>query len=60
MVSKKKMISNKRWDDANRLNYTLHLYPGKGDPTREQIKTAAERDGLSVNTWIVECIKDKL
>ena len=60
MVSKKKMVSNKRWDDANRINLALHLYPGRGDPTREQIRAAAERDGLSVNAWIVECIKDKL
>lgn len=59
-VSEKKLITNKKWNDANRYTQTLHLYPGKGDPTKERLAAAAKRDGMSVNAWIVECIKDKL
>lgn len=60
LISEKKKASNAKWDKDNRRAQTVFFYPGKGDPTKEQIAAAAERDGLSVNAWIVEAIKDKL
>lgn len=33
--------------------------PQKG-PTKEQIKAAAKAEGMSVNAWIIEAIRDKL
>lgn len=52
--------ANKNYKAAHVRLMQIKLYDSKGDPTREQIRAAAERDGLSVNAWIVECIKDKL
>lgn len=60
MVSEKKKASNAKWDKENRRTQTVFFYPGKNDPTKEQIAAAAKRDGMSVNAWIVEAIKDKL
>ena len=33
---------------------------GSDGVTRERIKAAAERAGMSVNAWIIEAIRDKL
>lgn len=30
------------------------------EPTKSQIKAAAEAAGMSVNAWIIEAIRDKL
>ncbi len=60
MLTEKKKASNLKWNKANRDTITINLYPGKNDPTKADIAAAAERDGLSVNAWIVEAIKDKL
>lgn len=60
MVSEKKKASNAKWDSGNRTTIAVHLYKGKNDPTKAEIAAAAARDGLSVNAWIVEAIKDKL
>lgn len=60
MVSEKKKASNAKWDKGNRATIAVHLYPGKNDPTKADIAAAAARDGMSVNAWIVEAIKDKL
>lgn len=30
------------------------------EPTKSQIKAAAEAAGMSVNQWIIEAIRDKL
>jgi len=59
-VSEAKKKAHAKWNSANRAAITVNLYPGRGDPTKEQIAAAAARDGLSVNAWIVECIRDKL
>lgn len=60
MVSEKKKASNAKWNKANRTQIIVYFYPGKNDPTKAEIAAAAARDGLSVNAWIVEAIKDKL
>lgn len=31
-----------------------------GDVTLQQIERAAERDGISINDWIMEAVRDKL
>ena len=60
MLTEKKKASNAKWDKANSEQIILYLWKSRSDPTKEEIKAAAERDGLSVNAWIVEAIKDKL
>ena len=50
-----------KWDAANCDKITIKLNKGSGgDPSKDTIKAAAARDGLSVNAWIIEAIKDKL
>lgn len=50
-----------KWDAANCDKITIKLNRGSGGaPTKEQIRAAAERDGVSVNAWIIAAIKDKL
>lgn len=49
----------KKWAKEN--NYTISIKFNKGvDPSKEQIQAAAARDGVSVNRWIIDCIRDKL
>lgn len=48
-----------KWEQANSEKITVKLNRNK-DPGKEQIRAAAARDGLSVNAWIIEAIKDKL
>lgn len=52
--------ANKAYKAAHVRLLQVKLYDSKNDPTKEQIAAAAARDGLSVNAWIVECIRDKL
>lgn len=50
-----------KWDAANCDKITIKLNRGSGkDPSKEAIKAAAARDGMSVNAWIIEAIRDKL
>lgn len=49
----------KKWAKGNTENLTVKLMVGK-DPAKDRIKAAAEREGLSLNRFVVECIKDKL
>ena len=48
-----------KWAAANNEMLTIKLRLGK-DPSKDQIRAAAERDGLSVNAWIIEAIRAKL
>jgi predicted HicB family RNase H-like nuclease len=48
----------------NRRNYQAITFrvklDGSDGVTKDSITRAAERDGLSVNAWILEAIRDKL
>lgn len=49
----------KKWAKEN--NYTISVkFNRKTDPSKDQIRQAAEREGLSVNAFIIEAIRDKL
>ena len=48
-----------KWEQANNEKVTIKLRKG-ADPGKDQIRAAAERDGMSVNAWIIEAIRDKL
>lgn len=48
-----------KWEQANNEKITIKLRKGT-DPSKDQIRAAAERDGMSVNAWIIEAIRDKL
>lgn len=48
-----------KWAKQHVENLTVKLLPSAGI-TKEDVKRAAEREGLSVNAFIIECIKDKL
>lgn len=48
-----------KWAAANNEMLSVKLRKDK-DPSREQIRAAAARDGMSVNAWIIEAIRDKL
>lgn len=53
--------ASEKWEAANCDRITIKLNKGSGkDPSKEQIRVAAARDGMSVNAWIIEAIKDKL
>lgn len=51
--------ASKKWAAENVEAMSVKLIKGK-DPSKAQIKHAAEVAGLSVNAWIIEAIKDKL
>jgi hypothetical protein len=60
-VSEAQKKAAAKWDAANCDRLTIKLNHGKGkDPSKAEIKAAAERDGLSVNAWIIEAIKERL
>lgn len=48
----------------NRRNYQAITFrvklDGSDGVTKDSLTRAAERDGLSVNAWILEAIRDKL
>lgn len=48
-----------KWERENNEKITVKFRRG-ADPSKEQIKHAAEQAGLSVNAWIIEAIRDKL
>lgn len=50
----------RKWEKENTEKITIMLYKGKGDPTKAQIKAAADMCGMSVNAWIIEAINEKL
>ena len=54
-----KKAANRRWDEANKDRYARIslVLPAEMKPPIQQ---AAERDGMSVNAWIIEAIRDKL
>ncbi len=58
-----------RQNAASRARYEAKAYSklmlrirqdGSDGMTKEDITRAAERDGLSVNAWILEAIRDKM
>ena len=50
-----------KWREENNVQrVAFNLYPSRGDPTVEQLKAAAARDGMSLNSWLIEAAKDKL
>ena len=53
--------ASEKWEAENCDRLTIKLNHGKGkDPSKAEIRAAAERDGLSVNAWIIEAIKERL
>ena len=48
-----------KWEQENNEKITVKLRKGI-DPSKEQIRAAAARAGMSVNAWIIEAITDKL
>ena len=59
-TGKKKLETNARHlEKLERVTFRLHK-DGSDGFTKEQIKAAADASGQSVNSWIIEAIKDKL
>ena len=53
--------SRERYNAATYDKLTIRVRRDGGDgTTAEAIKAAAARDGMSVNAWIIEAIRDKL
>lgn len=48
-----------KWASNNNETQTIKLRKGQ-DPSKAEIKAAAERDGLSVNAWLIAAIKERL
>lgn len=48
-----------KWEKENNEKITIKLRVGS-DPSKDDIRIAAEQSGQSVNQWIIEAIKDKL
>lgn len=48
-----------KWEQNNNEKITVKLRVGS-DPSKEEIKAAADAAGQSVNAWILEAIRDKL
>ena len=48
-----------KWERENNEKITVKLRIGS-DPSKDQIKAAAQASGQSVNAWIIEAIRDKL
>ena len=50
-----------RYNAANYEKLTVRVRKDGGDGiTLEQLKAAAERDGQSVNAWVLDAIRDKI
>lgn len=48
-----------KWERENNEKITIKLRTGT-DPSKDQIKAAAQAAGQSVNAWIIEAIRGKL
>lgn len=48
-----------KWERENNEKITVKFRRG-ADPSKEQIRAAAQAAGQSVNAWIIEAIRDKL
>lgn len=48
-----------KWERENNEKITVKLRTGS-DPSKDQIRAAADACGQSVNAWIIEAIRDKL
>ena len=48
-----------KWEKENNEKITIKLNKAK-DPSKAQIKAAADMCGMSVNAWIIEAINEKL
>ena len=50
-----------KWEQANAEKITIKIRKdGSYGFTKEDVKSAAERDGMSLNAWIVGLIRDNL
>ena len=51
--------ANRRWNEANKDRYyrVALVLPAE---LKEPIQAAAQADGLSINAWITEVVKDRL
>jgi predicted HicB family RNase H-like nuclease len=58
-ASEARLRANAKWDSENTDKITIKLNKAK-DPTKAQIKAAADMCGMSVNAWIIEAISEKL
>ena len=60
MSTDAKRAGNARYHEKlDRVVFRLHK-DGSDGISKHQIARAAARDGLSVNAWIIEAIRDKL
>lgn len=58
-VSDAQKKSAAKWQAANNEFISVKLRKGT-DPSKDAIRAAAERDGMSVNAWIIDAIKARL
>lgn len=55
-----KYKAQRKYDAKNVEHVWIKLYKSRRDPSLDRIKAAAAREGVSLNTFVVEAIKDKL
>lgn len=48
-----------KWEQENNEKITIKLRKGS-DLSKAAIQAAAQRDGQSVNAWIIDAIRDKI
>ncbi len=58
-ISEAHKKASAKWQSNNNEFATVKLRKGI-DPSKEEIKAAAAREGLSVNAWLIEAIREKL
>ena len=59
-MSEAKKKANKKWNDTNlKERYdSLHIVAPKGE--KEVIKAAASAAGMSVNAFVLSCVRDRI
>ena len=58
-ASKAQIAASAKWEKENNEKVTVKLRKGV-DPSKDEIRRAAEREGLTVNQFIIYCIRDKI
>lgn len=58
-ASEAQIRASLKWERENNEKITIKLRRGQ-DPSKEDIRAAAAREGVSVNQWIIDAIRDKL
>ena len=51
--------ANKRWDEANKDRYARVSLVLSAE-LKPAIQAAADQEGMSLNAWIIEAIRDKI